>query len=322
MGRFLAAHKFLTATAVLLLLGGGYFFHARLSHASGQTRYVLGTAATTTIVSSVSASGSVSASDSIDIKPKVSGTITWMNLRLGQSVGQGQALMGIDDTAARQSVADAEASLAAAQLQYEKDQAQAPVDYTNAQNAVSTAQTNLSTEYTNAYTAVSNVYLDMPNIVTEAENALYAMDLSTNGQRNIDVLTNMFVNDDRDALQPFSDKAANDYASAKNKYDASLLVYEGISRSSSPQDVENILAQTIETATALSQALQSELNFFSKVSELATKNNYRLPSGFPTLQTNARSSLSSMNSDLKSLISEKKAIDAEKQSVQNAETNL
>src|SRR5438046_3050878 len=74
--RVVRAHKFKSAGAVLLIV---LFVWWGASHAASvanaRPRYVLTTVQKQTIVSSVSASGQISASTELQVKPKVSGDV-------------------------------------------------------------------------------------------------------------------------------------------------------------------------------------------------------------------------------------------------------
>jgi HlyD family secretion protein len=321
--KYFYAHKLLSSCLLLTLIAAGYFTYHAFANTSGVTRYVLGTVTKGTIVSSVSASGQVSASDQLDIKPKVSGEITWIGVNAGDTVRAGQALMGIDNTDAKQAVADAEASLRTSELQYQKDTAQAPIDYQNALNDVGIAKDDLSTAYADAFNTISTAYLDLSPVVPGAENVLYGYDLSpTGGQRNADVLLNTFSGDDRMALQPFADTAESDYQSAKTNYDKALATYQSLNRTSAPAEIESVLEGGIVTDTAIAQVLQDELNFLGKVNELASTRNLKLSSAVTALQTNTKNYLATVNGDLSSLLSQKKSIDADKQTITDDENAI
>ena len=66
-------HKVIVGLAFTVLCGGGYWAYSAYTTTAGETRFVLGTVKKGTIVASVSASGQVSASSQLDIKPKASG---------------------------------------------------------------------------------------------------------------------------------------------------------------------------------------------------------------------------------------------------------
>ena len=314
---FAFSHKIASAFIALAVIGVGWYAFSVLTSTAGQTRYVLGTVTKGTVVASVSASGQVAASDELSIKPKVSGDIVWVGVKPGDVVRAGQGIMQIDNTDAKKAVASAERSLAASKLQLEQDTVQAPIDYQKAQDALTTAQDNLETEYNNAYNAISDTYLNLPTAMTGAQNILYGYDMSTNGQWNVDALANFFQNDDRISVDVFKTSALTDYAAARAAYDTAALAYKGTTRTSSHPDTEKLLAQSITMTTDVAQALQSELNFLGTVIDLAQQRSYKLSPTVTTLQSNARSYLSTVNGNLSALLSEKKLLDSGKQTITN-----
>ncbi len=314
----------MSIAVLVVVIGGGWYMYSEATSTSGQTKYVLGTASTSTIIAIVSESGQISSSDSVDIKPKVTGTITWIGVKEGQKVSAGQALMSIDDTTARQQYNDDKNALAAAELTYQKDQASAPIDFQKDQTALTNAQQDLSDEYSNAYNVLATTYLDEPAVATGLNEILYGYDFSNNSsQQNIDALGNLFTSTSQvQQIQAFQISAKNDYASARALYDPAVVAYKATSRSSSNADITAMLQQSIDASTALAQAAQSSLNFLSEVQSLATANNQKLPTAFTTLQTNARSYLSTVNSDLNNLLAEKKTLANDAQAVTTAQQNV
>jgi len=311
------AHKVITVVVIAIVVGGGWFMYAKATSSSGETKYVLGTASTSTIIAVVSESGQISSSDSVDIKPKVTGTITWVGATAGEKVRAGQALMSIDDTTARQQYNDDKNSLAAAELQYQKDSASAPIDFQKDQNSLTNAQQDLTDEYSNAFEVLSSTYLDEPTVATGLNETLYGYDFSSSGsQQNVDALSNLFPNNSQEQqVMSFASSAKSDYTAARALYDPAIVAYKATNRNSDPKTISAVLQQSINSTTALAQAAQSTLNFLSEVSDLAEANNQKLPSSFTTLQTNARSYLSTVNSDLNNLLAEKKTLQNDAQTV-------
>ncbi|HWB33791.1 MAG TPA: hypothetical protein VG753_00505, partial [Candidatus Paceibacterota bacterium] len=52
--KFALAHKVWSAIIVVALLGGGWIVYGKMTSTTGETRYVLGTVATGTVVANVS----------------------------------------------------------------------------------------------------------------------------------------------------------------------------------------------------------------------------------------------------------------------------
>lgn len=320
---FVFAHKFWSAALALAVLGGGYWAYSSTASSGGETRYVLGSTATGTIIATISASGQVSATDQIDIKPKVSGTITWVGIKAGATVYAGQALMSIDSSDAEQSILEAQKSLEADKLQYQKDSAEAPIDYQNDLDTLEDAKGTLADDYNTLYNDLSDAYLDLPNAMTGANNALYGFDFdSTKQVWNMSVLVNLFSSQNMATALSWQTRAIDDYTDARAKYDAASEAFKLISRSSGSAALEKMLAQSIDAATAVAQALQSELNFLGAISDLAQQYNAKLPSSFSTLQSNTRTYLSTANSNLTVLLNDKKTLENDKQAIKTAEQNI
>ena len=190
---FTIKHKVWTAVIALVVIIGGYIGYQKMTSTSTDPRYFLSTVQKGTVISTVSASGQVSAQDELNITPKVSGEITWISIKAGDKVGNGGVLMTLDNTTAAQSLADAKKTLAADQLQYQKDTAEAPVSYQNDLNTLLTDKNNLASDYNNTYNDLTSTYLDSSNVISGAENAIYNYDFDTKKtQTNADVLFNLF----------------------------------------------------------------------------------------------------------------------------------
>ncbi len=318
---YIRAHKIMSAFVLAIVLFWGYREYQSLTSTSGETRYVLGTVAKDTIVSSVTGTGQVSTSDQVDIKPQVSGNITGLFVVAGQFVNAGQTIATIDDTTAKQSIADAETALTQAKLQYQQDTAQAPIDYQKLQETLASAQTDLATTYNDTYNTLSNTYLDLPATVTGMQNILYGYDLSqSKSQWNIDVLKNSFSSPS--AAGVFADVAASDYKTASDKYASAIIDYKTLTRYSSKADIEKELASSIDTTTSIAQALQSELNLLDAIIQDAQTYNHTLSPMVTTLRTNTRNYLATANTDLSAMLNQQKTLDTTKQAIIDDQHNL
>ena len=322
---FVKSHKWISAIIAVVIIFVGFSGITAMSSTSSETKYVTTTVAKGTVISSVSGSGQVSATDQVDVKAKVSGNITWVAVKAGQMVYQGQVLATVDNTNAKASVDDATATLAQSKLQLEKDSASAPLDYQNTLDALASAKVDLSTTFNDTFNTLSNTYLDLPAVVSGAQNILYGNDLSPNsGQWNVDFMISLFNNKDADKVKinNFAVTAEDDYKTARTEYDASLLEYKTITRTSSVEDIQSLLDSSVNTTTSIAQAIQSELNLLSLISDTATTYNIKLPSAFATMQTNARSYLSTTNNDLSNLLTAQKNIITANQTIKTDQQNI
>lgn len=321
--KLVLAHKIISVIVIAVILGVGYYGYGKVTATTGETLYTTTLVKKGTVVSTITGSGQVSATNQVDVKAKVSGIVTWVNVKVGQKVYAGQALASIDSKTAKASVADAEASLAQAKLQFQKDQATAPIDYQNTVDNLTSAKNDLVTEYNDTFNTISNTYLDLPTVVTGMDNILHGYDLSTSKtQWNVDAMKNLFTNDALVKVQIFADSAESDYKPARAKYDTAILAYKQISRTADPATLETVLANSIDTTTAIAQAIQSEINFLGTVVDVANQYNIKIPATISTMQTSARSYLTTVNSDLNALLAQKKTLDATKQTIKTDEQNI
>lgn len=316
------AHKIISSIVAIIVLWVVYTVYGNLTSTTAQPRYVLGTVTKGTIVASVSGSGQVSALSQLDLKPKAAGDVTAVYAQAGQTVYAGQPLAQIDATTAKQSIADAESTLAQAKLQYQKDQSQAPIDYQKSLDSLSSAKTDLATTYNDTFNTLSNAFLDLPSAVTGMQNTLYGFDLSTSkSQWNVDVFRNYSTT--ADTIKIFADIAERDYKIARPKYDQSVLDYKTLTRYSDTATLEKQLTSSIDTTTAIAQALQSELNMLDAVVDDATTNNRPVSATITTMRTNTRNYLATANTNLSAFLSQQKSLNTIKQTIsddQNAIT--
>ncbi len=324
--KYIVAHKAISGVIAVALLGGIWWAYNTATAAPAQTRYILGTvASSTTIISTVSASGQVAASNSIDIKPQVSGQITWIGVKAGQTVYQGQALASIDSTDARQTLQEAESNLATDKLNFQKSQAQAPIDYQNDQTTLANAQTDLQDSYNDMFNDLTGVYLDLPAVMTTSQTVLYGYDFDNKKvQWNVDALMNIFnpTYEDTTSVKSFQTTAVSNYNAAKTAYQNALSAYQLFTRTSDNASMDAMLSQSITMTTAVAQALQSELNYLGSASDLANKNNISLPANFSSIQSSARTNLATANTDLSKLLVDKKTLTSNKQAIVNAQHTI
>ena len=119
---FYLSHKKLSIIGLIIIVVIGFFLLR--PKASTETRYVTGTVEKGTIVASVSGTGQVETSNSIDLKANVSSNITYIGVKAGDNVKKGKLLFSFDSKTAQKAVRDAEANLVSAQLSLQKLQIQ------------------------------------------------------------------------------------------------------------------------------------------------------------------------------------------------------
>ncbi|MFA6495142.1 MAG: efflux RND transporter periplasmic adaptor subunit [Candidatus Paceibacterota bacterium] len=171
---YITGHKVIVGVvAVILLIGGYYLF---FSGGTQQTRYAIAAVTKGTLVSSVSGTGQVSASNQVDLKAKVSGDVVVVNVQDGQAVKAGTLIAQLDAQDAQRAVRDAQLNLESAQLALAKLKKPADdLSLLQAQNALADAQASkpkaqddLAQAYSDAFSTVSTVVSNVPGVISSA----------------------------------------------------------------------------------------------------------------------------------------------------------
>lgn len=322
------AHKIISVVAVVVVFGGGYFAYGKMTADSGETRYVLGMVEKGTIVSSISASGQVSASNQVEIQPKASGEVIYVGVKEGQSVKNGAVIAQIDAKTAQKSVRDAQANLESAQIALEKLKKPADsLSLTQAENALAKAneskqdaQTNLQKGYDNGFNDVSNAFLDLPTVMAGLENILYGSD-GNSGQDNISFYGDAIKSTNDNALK-FKDDAAAKYSAARIAYDKNFSDFKSASRTSDAATVEALINQTYDTSKAIADAVKSANNLIQLYQDEYTKRHFT-PVVFSTAAlTNLGTYTGKTNSHVSSLLSSKSTIKTSRDAIVNADRSI
>ena len=113
-------HKVVSSVVVILVLFIGYYGYKYIFPTATTSQYFLGTVTRGNLISSVSGSGQVSASNQVDLKSKASGDILYLGVKAGQYVSAGNLIAKLDTTIAEKAVRDAEINLETANLSLQK----------------------------------------------------------------------------------------------------------------------------------------------------------------------------------------------------------
>ena len=149
------------AAAVVLLAGAGGLIYWLTSGSSTPTGLVVTTTTvpvtTGTIQQTVASSGTIEPASQASLNFAVSGTVTAVNVKAGQSVTAGQVLATVDTTALSEEVSAAQAQLAAANARLASDETSgaATTQIDSDQAAVTSAESTLS----NAQTSLNDAAL-------------------------------------------------------------------------------------------------------------------------------------------------------------------
>lgn len=313
--KYALAHKFISGAVLLVLLGGGWWAYGKATTASAETRYVLGTVSKNTIISSVSASGQVSASRQLDIKPEVSGTITSINVKAGDVVAKGAILARIDSSTAQKTLRDAQTNLETARLSLEKLQQPASgLTLTQAQNAVSSAQDSLAKTYADSETDIVNVFLDLPDLMIALQDIVIGTTASHGAQWNVDFYKNATENYDDKALA-YRNDAYQSYVAAKASYDKAFADYKTMGNNPDTATIEKLTTETYLMLKDVSTTVKSNNSYIQFYKDTVTTHNQSVSSVAETALTNLNSYIGSTNTHLATLASDTSSIKTGKQTI-------
>ena len=121
MLKFLEKNKYMIIVAALVLAGSyvGYRYYQSTQAATEIIK--LGKVTRGDLTETVSATGSLTALDNVDISSKITGRIVEVLVKENQHVNAGDVLVRLDDTALKATLAQMEAKLINAQLTYNRD---------------------------------------------------------------------------------------------------------------------------------------------------------------------------------------------------------
>ncbi len=350
---FIKKKKILTSVAVLVLVGGTFVAYRSLKSDTLETRYVLAQVTKGTLITSVSGSGQVSASNQLDIKTKVSGEVLDVLVQNGQEVKAGDVLAQLDAKDAYKTVRDAQLSLENAQLSLDKLK-QAADDYSilqsenslassqnsleklkvsqqtdlqQAQQSKQKAEDNITKAYEDAYNSVANTFLELPAIMTEMDDIVYGNGISdkenTGGSSdNINALLNSVPSQQRINFEPFAMAAKSDYDQARSLYNEDLSDYKTTSRYAENDAINTLLDQTLTTVKAIAQAAKSESNYLDAWADYRSKNNFTVFATVTAYQNDLSDIINKVNSNYSSLLSVQNSLQDNSNSLDNATQSL
>ena len=338
----------------IVLATGGYFGTQSLQNDTAETRYVISAVEKGTLITSVSGSGQISASNQLDVKPKTSGDVISVMIKNGQEVRAGNILVRLDAADAYQDIRDAKENLESAELSLEKLKAPED-DYSilQTENALTSAKNNLeklklsqATEsqnaeaakqkaednvieaYEDAFVAVTGAFLDLPSVISGLNEVLHDYEISDHQptvggrQDNTSALMSTTNVDKRDGLFGFKANAESDYATAREKYDAASVSFKSVRRDSEPAVIEALLTETVEATEAISEAAKSENSYLGAWVDFRNEYKWEIFSEVENYQKDLASYIGQVNGSLSGLLSAERSVKNSLEEVEDAEKSL
>lgn len=227
---FISDHKFWSFVIILSIIILAYFIFFKKG-ANTEVRYVTETVVKGSVVSTVSGSGQIEATDTINLKTKTSGEINYVGVKSGELVKKGALIASVDSR-------DAKLALQNAQISLEKLTGN-PDSLTLLQK-----QNSLEKIYSDTWNNMTSFTADMNDVIVGLE------DLNNNylGYKNKAVLSNS----GKDKLNLSEDA----YWNSKKSFDNTIKLYKSLSLSSSKEDIKNLSINALNTAKVFSNALK------------------------------------------------------------------
>lgn len=340
---------------ILLVIAGyvGYRFFAKKSN-DDVRHYLTAPVKRGSLVVSVSGSGQVTALEEADIKSKIKGDITVLNLEKGKEIKKGQLVAVLDTADYQKAINEAETSLETAKL--ELDELLSPADeltILEAENAIAQAKNDLETlqlnqekehkkalktieeaeenvsrAYEDTLTTITDVFWDLPTIVTAIKNVLYSEEIGksettlSDYSLNVDIYQNFFAPEDRYKLNPFLESAENSYTKAKENYDKVFEDYKKIGYFSEKKEIEDLLTKTIETTKLVGQAIKDEINLLSFVNDYLSDQKRSVYKKITDYQSDLKTYTSKINNYYSNLLSIQRTLEDSIQAKLDAQDNL
>lgn len=310
-----------TALVILVILVvAGYFGYKKYFVAAAPVKYITAKVERQTLVSAVSGSGQVSATNQVDIKAKASGDLISLPIVAGQKVKTGQLLAQINAKEALKSVRDAQMNYDSAKLSLDKiTQPTDALTILQAENSLAQAQQNLQQSqsdlvkaYDDGFNNTANAYLDLPGVITGLQKILFGTDFDSS-MWNLDwyayQATTLKPND-YSKIMSLRDSARYSYDVARKGYETSFDSYKNSSRLSDIAIIEKNISATYDTTKLIAEAVKNGKNFIDVVQDAMQQANtkYPIPTNLTTHQTSLDSYTSKTNSHLSSLLNIKQTI--------------
>jgi len=224
-------HKKIAVFLLIILSGTVYGTVKGFSGGTAETRYILATVEKGTVVSSLSGTGQVSASNQVVITSKSAGDILYLNAKSGQEVKAGTLIAQIDS-------GNASYELETAQLSYEK---LITIDPTT----LAQAQVDLADEYTSARATLISVSTDMADDMEALKDFFDCNTGYLGGCRGYS---------SSDERKVYRDKAASSWDVADTLLEDVSHKYQEITKTSTGEKITSVTADTYDAALAVAEA--------------------------------------------------------------------
>ena len=283
--KYIGEHKIISTIIIIVLISAGYYGISKYRNSGNTaTKYVISEVKKGTIISSVSGSGQVSASNQITLKSKASGDIISINAAVGQELSAGDLIAQVDSQSAR-------IDLENAKIAYQK--LTEPADTTT----LLQTENSLNKAYDTGFNSVISTFLDFPDVMNGMHDLFYTSSGYLSDQK-----TQSFT----DTAKTYRNTAGVNFDAAKRQYDINTVTYQKTTRSSSLDQIESLIAATYDTVKSTNEALKDAKNAVEYNKNQTLQQNQNADA--TTAENNLISWSDKMTSHLNDLLSAKNSI--------------
>ncbi len=310
--KLIFGHKLITGIILALVLTGSYFGYNTFVDRNKAARYLTAAVEKETLILSVSGSGQVTVLDQVDVKPKTSGKITALYINKDQEVKTGQLLAVLDLGDAQRAVSDAEIALESAKIkleellsspdaqslfkaenglaQAERDLEKAKKDY---ENIEADAESAISETYEDGYRDVSTSFFKLSGYMKDLKDVLGTE------QSAEEYITGYELVLGKDSL--FTQKLFVDYELALSLYNKNFAFFGNVFQDDDRDTIYQLISDTLETAEAVSRALESARHMYDAVVLNETYERLNIASQVDKMRPKIESDITSVFSAIGSL---------------------
>ena len=309
------AHKIISG---IVIVGVAWLVYRGFAgSASAQTRYVLGTVDRGTLTVGVSGVGQISASNQVDVKPKVSDDVVSVDVVAGQTVKAGQVLARLDTSTASQAVQNARIALQNAQITLQKLQQNQAV-------GSSTSAQDLSKAYEDTLNSITTAFLSLPDIMSNGRVLVYGGTLNGTTVSSLFDYSTLVTDDLYAQFNTMARQAKTDYQAADSAYEPAFQAYLTLRQDATPAQISDMLTITQKATDAIAQMLVSHRNLLdtlvTNLDKQAADTNQpaAIPAGVTTSQSVVASAITQVHGFITDESSEARAIQDAQQTIESA----
>ena len=246
--KWIIEYKKISILLIIILVFVGYKTVQGLSSTTGEIKYITEIAKKGTIISTITGTGQVSASNRIDVISEVSGDVIYVPVKLGDVVKKDQTIAQLDNRNASRTVKNAELNLESAKIAYDKALKQSK------DQAINSSVSDLKKEYDKGYNEVVSAFIDIPDIIAGLDLIFYNY---THSPYFNDI--NIQLNAGQIAID-YKYEAGRTFDQAKKDYDLNLKNYKTTYINSDPEKIVSLVEETYNIVKKISTALAETYN--------------------------------------------------------------